>query len=400
MTDSGLHEIEVLLRDLESDRVERTVSVKNHDKFCRAICAFANDLPGSGKPGFLLVGAKDDGTLSGLAVTDQLLLELGGLRSEGSIQPMPAMTVERVALPGGELAVVKVLPSDMPPVRFEGRVHIRVGPRRAIASEQDERILAERRVSAARTFDLRPCRGATLDDLAVDLFSNGYRPQAVSADVIAENGRPIEQQLTALRFFDARLREPTHAGVLLFGKDPRAWLPGAYVQFLRIDGTSLADPVTAEQEVLGDLPAMLRRLDDLTLAHLQRRPAPSPDSLLVERTAQDYPSKALRELLLNAVMHRDYESNAPVRYHWFTDRIEIDNPGGLYGAARPENFPNRNDYRNPVLAEAMKVLGFVNRFGRGVIRAQDELGKNGNPPAEFSFADPGTVRVTLRTATP
>jgi ATP-dependent DNA helicase RecG len=398
VSDAIAAQVRALLSDLESDRVERTISTKNHDKFRLAICAFANDFPGSGRPGFLLVGANDDGTPSGLTVTDQLLLELAGLRSEGRIQPIPAMTVERVVLPEGELAVVKVLPSDMPPVRFDGRVHIRVGPRRAIASEQEERVLTERRVSSARTFDLQPCRGATLEDLAIELFVVGYRPQAVSADVIEENGRPIEQQLAALRFFDLRTQSPTHAGILLFGKDPRAWLPGAYVQFLRVEGTSIADDIVTEQEISGDLVAVLRRLDDVTSAHLQRRPVAIPGSMLAERNAQTYPPTALRELLLNAVMHRSYDSNAPVRFYWFTDRIEIDNPGGLYGAARPENFPSRNDYRNPVLAEAMKVLGFVNRFGRGVVRAQEELRKNGNPPPEFAFDDPGTVRVILRTA--
>jgi predicted HTH transcriptional regulator len=81
---------------------------------------------------------------------------------------------------------------------------------------------------------------------------------------------------------------------------------------------------------------------------------------------------------MNAIMHRDYESNAPVKFYQFTDRIEIVNPGGLYGNARPENFPNVNDYRNPVIAEAMKVLGYVNRFNRGIARVKVELKENGN----------------------
>ena len=88
--------------------------------------------------------------------------------------------------------------------------------------------------------------------------------------------------------------------------------------------------------------------------------------MLRESTVRDYPPAAVRELLNNAIMHRWYEAAGPVRLHWFSDRIELQSPGGLYGEARPENFPRRNAYRNPVLAEAMKVLGFVNRFGRGV----------------------------------
>lgn len=94
-------------------------------------------------------------------------------------------------------------------------------------------------------------------------------------------------------------------------------------------------------------------------------------------------------------MHRSYESNAPVRFNWYDDRIEIQSPGGLYGMASPENFPAQTDYRNPVIAEAMATLGYVNMFGRGVIRAQEALRRNGNPAADFTF-EPSDVLVTMR----
>ena len=54
-----------LITSGESDRIERTVSVNNTDKFSEAVCAFANDLPNHKQPGYLLIGVKDDGTLSG-----------------------------------------------------------------------------------------------------------------------------------------------------------------------------------------------------------------------------------------------------------------------------------------------------------------------------------------------
>jgi ATP-dependent DNA helicase RecG len=98
---------------------------------------------------------------------------------------------------------------------------------------------------------------------------------------------------------------------------------------------------------------------------------------------------------MNAVMHRDYASTAPLRITWFEDRLEIQSPGGLYGEASVTNFPRQTSYRNPVIAEAMKTLGYVNRYGRGVLRAQDALTRNGSPPAEFTF-DPGFVLSTIR----
>lgn len=113
-----------------------------------------------------------------------------------------------------------------------------------------------------------------------------------------------------------------------------------------------------------------------------------------EKLLPDYPEWALRELLMNAVMHRNYDSNSPIQFYVFADHVEIQSPGGLYGEATPENFPTRNSYRNPIIAEAMKSLGFVNRFGYGVQRAQALLEKNGNPPAEYKFDD-RTVHVKI-----
>ncbi len=89
---------------------------------------------------------------------------------------------------------------------------------------------------------------------------------------------------------------------------------------------------------------------------------------------------------MNAIMHRDYEGNAPIQFYEYDDRIEIQNPGGLYGKVSPDNFPNVSDYRNPFIAEAMKVLGYVNRFSRGVYRVQKELEENGNGQASFDFS--------------
>lgn len=371
-----------LLSDMELDRVERTISVSDTDKFCQAICAFANDLPNHRQPGYLLIGVRDDGSLSGLSVTDQLLLNLAAIRSDGNVNFPPVMVVSKFGLQGGDVAVVEVLPSDMPPVRYKGRVYIRVGPRKAIANEQEERILSERRTAAVRSFDARPCVEAKLEDLALGQF-DAYRREAVDAETIAANQRDIEQQLASLRMYDLERACPTFAGILLFGKNPRFFLPGAYIQYLKLPGMDLTDIPEDQAEISGDLNSMLRELELRVKSFVQT--SMHKINALEERLLPDYPEWALRELLMNAVMHRNYESNTPVRFYVFSDHIEILNPGGLYGEATASNFPTRNSYRNPVIAEAMKSLGFVNRFGYGVQRAQDLLKEYGNPPAEFEF---------------
>jgi ATP-dependent DNA helicase RecG len=385
-----------LLIDLESDRVERTTSIGKTDKFGEAICAFANDLPHHRQLGYLLIGVKDNGQLSGLTVTDELLKNLGAIRSDGNVLPQPVMNVAHFSFDDGDVAVVEVTPSDLPPVRYKGRVWIRVGPRRAIASEQEERILTERRVALARSFDARYCPESTLNDLALGQFE-AYRHQAVDSETIAANQRSIEQQLASLHFFNPERRCPTYAGILLFGKNPRYFLPGAYVQYLKLPGADLTDLPEDQAEISGDLQSVLRELEFRTRILIQK--SLKSISGLQEKILPDYPEWALRELLMNAVMHRDYESNTPIRFYVFNDHIEIMNSGGLYGEATRENFPTRNSYRNPVIAEAMKVLGFVNRFGYGVQRTQSLLKANGNPPAEFEFDKHSVlVKISRRSA--
>ena len=384
-----------ILHDIESDRVERTASTTDTDKFCQAVCAFANDLPNHRKPGYLIIGANDDGSLSGLKVTDDLLRNLGGIRSDGNILPLPAMTVQkRDDIPGGELALVAVLPSDTPPVRYKGQVWIRVGPRRAIASESEERILWERRTAFSATFDATPCIGCRFEDLLPDLFSITYLPNAVPPEVLKENSRDVREQMASLSFYDLQGDCATFAGALLFSKHSRHWLPGAYVQFVRFNGVNITNEPLDEHQFTGDLLTMLRELDAFLPGQIRSRPVPV--SVLRDEQVSDYPFFALREFLMNAIMHRSYQSNAPVRFYWFDDRVEIQNPGGLYGGATPENFPRQNAYRNPVVASAMKVLGYVRTFGSGVLKAQEVLARNGNPPPEFTKDQPNYFLVTVR----
>lgn len=379
----NVEELKSIMADTETFRIEKTISTTNIDKFSQAICAFANDMPNSREFGYLLLGVQDDGSLSGLRADDELLLRLASLRTNGSILPIPSMTVEHVSFDDGDVVVVKVAPSMEPPVRYNGRCYIRIGPRKDIATPEEEAILSEKRQVYNRSFDMHPCREASIDDIDLTLFTSDYLPKAVASDVLSGESRSIRDQLSSLRLFDKKYDCPTNAAILLFGKNPRYYFPGAYIQHVQFDGVDNAAEIVNQNEFSGNLLVMLPRLEAFVeTAIVQKRP--SPVSVLQERMLADYPKWAIRELLMNAVMHRDYNSNTPTKFYQYQNRLEIVNPGGLYGNARPENFPFVNDYRNPIIAEALKVLGYVNRFNRGIARVQKELIQNGNGAAVFS----------------
>jgi len=375
-------EIRSLLGDIENERVERTLSTDNTKKMSEAICSFANDISNTKKPGF----------------TDEQLRSYAGLRNFGTLLPPPAMMVYKETFPEGEVAVIEVQPSEDTPVRYKGVIWIRIGARKAEANTEEERILTEKGQIHSSSFDGRPCREATIDNIDVKLFKNEYLPKAVSPATLAKDKRTPIQQMASLRLFDTRFNCPTYAGLLLLGHDPQYFIPGAYIQYVKFAGTTRATKVLKENRFKGNLISMLKELEYFIKYSIESK-RPEFVSVLREEPRINYPWEAIRELAMNAVMHRAYNgNNSPIKFYEYSDRIEIDNPGNLYGKVNLENFPNETDYRNPNIAEIMLNLGYVNRFGSGINTVSTLLEENKSNPAEFLLGDYTTFKVVVQNA--
>jgi ATP-dependent DNA helicase RecG len=369
----------------ERDDVEWKRNANERDLLRKAICALANDLPERGR-GHLLIGVDNDGTCAGLDVDDALILKVTNLRDEARILPRPVISVRKAEFAGCDCAHVTVEPSRLRPVRFDGVTWVRVGTSTRRATREEEIVLAERTRAGDLTFDQQPLAGTGVGDLDLELFRSTYLPSAVDPDVVAENSRTVEQQLSSLRMLDPVTAEARVLGLLVVGLDPSAALPGAYLQFVRYEGTDEASNVVDQEELRANLIGQLDVLGRLLVANI--RTAVSELGGLRQGEQPDYPLPALRELVLNAITHRDYGNfHAPVRVLWYDDRVEITSPGGPFGVVTKTTFAERNDYRNPALASAMKNLGYVNRFGRGITLVRVALERNGNPPAEFQVED-------------
>jgi len=312
-------EIKILLGDIENERVERTTSTKDTDKFAKAICAFANDIANKKLPGYLMVG------------------------------------------------------------------------------EEEERILREKSEVKSPTYDSTPCLYSTIDDLDLELFKKEYLPKFVKANVLKSDKRTVKQQLASLKLFDTTSDCPTVAGILLIGKDTKRILFGSYIQYVQYAGKKITSKVLNERQFSGNLLTMLKEIDYFIKFTIQKQ-RPVFVTVLREEMRINYPYEAMRELAMNLIMHRNYQTNFPARFYEYSDRIEMENPGNLYGKVHPENFPNITDYRNPIIADAMKVFGYVNSFGRGINMVQEELEENKNGLAVFDFKEISTFKVTVMNA--
>jgi ATP-dependent DNA helicase RecG len=392
-------ELEIFLNDIESERIERKRNFSGSiaKRVREVVCAFANDVSNSKLPGVLFIGANDDGTPADCAITDELLLNLASMKTDGSILPQPVLSVEKRTLKGAEMAIVIVQPSDMPPVQYDGRIWVRTGPSCTKATRQEERILVEKCRHKNIPFDIRAIPSAKLSDISRVLFEAAYLPAAFAEEVLQANDRTYEERLAACKMLvSPEEPTPTLLGMLVLGIRVQDFLPCAQIQFLRIAGTELTDPVFDADLIGGTLTDMLRRTEEKLKAH--NMTAVDVTSGSTHQINSAYPFVALQQVLYNAVLHRTYEgTNAPVRVHWYNDRVEIISPGGPYGNVTPSNFgqPGITDYRNPHIAAVLKLFGYVQTFGRGIALTKSEMKKNGNPEPLFDV-NPSIVTCILR----
>jgi ATP-dependent DNA helicase RecG len=178
----------------------------------------------------------------------------------------------------------------------------------------------------------------------------------------------------------------TVAGMLLFGRDPARWLPASGIRFARYVGRH-RDPVQRAFERTLDGP-LVRVFDRLwTDLHAQMRSLESSDE-------PDYPAPVLREVLVNAVQHRDYRLRGdPVRVELFADRLEITSPGGLPAFMSAATLLEGRYSRNPRLSRVLALWGYTAGRGGGVLRAIEGMDRRGCRPPEI---ESGPYRVTVR----
>ena len=184
---------------------------------------------------------------------------------------------------------------------------------------------------------------------------------------------------------------PTYAGLLLFGLYPQQWLPNSTLLAARFQGTGLADEFI-RQDIRGTLPEQLQQVESFVRVNL--RSLTRMQGMLHEEILE-YPFEAVRELLVNAVAHRDYNLQGDnIHLHIYTDRLEVQSPGKLPGPVTLENLLEARFSRNAVIAQVLSDLGYVERLGYGLDRVVAVLKHNGMRPPRFEETA-GTFRVTL-----
>lgn len=266
--------------------------------------------------------------------------------------------------------------------RYLGRKEAQTSP---LAARQLRALLVARGVMQ---FESRVVPDAALSDLDEE------RVAAYAAALGYPASAPIETLLLRRGCLQREqgLLRPTYAAILMFNSHPQQWLPSATILAARFPGTSISDQFI-KQEIHGPLPDQLRQAETFVRDHLRTTVR------LVGLTRQEtpeYPLEVVRELLVNAVAHRDYNIQGDgIHLHIFADRLEIHSPGGLPGPVNLGNLLEARFSRNAVIAQLLSDLGFVERLGYGLNRVVTVLRQQNLPQPHFEEAG-GAFRVTVQ----
>ncbi len=270
------------------------------------------------------------------------------------ILPFP----EKVDFDGGAVVVVRVPPGLPHVYALEGRYLVRDGVVTSpLSAPRLRRLLLER---GEVSFESERPAGATLDDLDME------RVQAYLAAVAAPGGDPWQGLLS--RGCVARSGGglvPTAAGILLFGRDPQRFFPQADLTAARFAGRTVTDAFV-RQVIRGTLPEQLQAVE--VFLHSQLKEVVRLEGMQASRRLE-YPLEAVRELVVNAVAHRDYSIRGDgIRLFLFSDRLEVQSPGGLPGPVTVDNIAEARFSRNPVIVQVLADLGYIERLGYGIDR--------------------------------
>jgi ATP-dependent DNA helicase RecG len=345
------------------------------------LAAMANSLGGT-----LLIGVVgQSASMVGVRDTEGVIDRV--LQAALSTDPPLIIPLPRILHMSGKAIVSVYVPQGMPHVySVEGRYLYREDAENLPLPSRDlRRLIIER---GEGSFETEIARGASLDDL------DWEKAKTYVATLTGLGEASIEMTLVkrgCLAQQDGSLR-PTHAGILLFGKDPQLHIRSAEITAARFASETMSDTFT-RQDILGTLPDQIRRAETFLVDHLRKGVQLGSSMARDERF--EYPLEAARELVVNAVAHRDYSIKGDgIRLFVFSNRMEVTSPGGLPGPVTIANIKDERFSRNPAIVQVLSDMGFIERLGYGVDRVIDLMQQQRLREPEF-LETAGGFRVVL-----
>ncbi|MFQ5812912.1 MAG: ATP-binding protein [Anaerolineae bacterium] len=360
------------------------------------LVAFANT-----QGGYLLIGVDDNGLVVGVTGDWRKLEErLMGICRVCS--PPVVLTVEEVAVEGKSILVAHVPEGTDKPYRVRDICYVRVGSTAQHATREEERWMFQE--SGEILFERTPLWEAAYEDLDTAKIRRYFKQRspeaAVSTSEIVNTERPLHElvELADLPLIARRGDQlaPTVAAMLLFGRRPQYFLPQAFVSAARFPGLDLDVTAIDRDTFRGTVDELIEQSTAFVRRNMRTASILEDEKLPRRTDIPEYPLRAVREAITNACVHRDYSRwSQEVAVRMFDDRLEIFSPGGLVRGMTVQDLgTGKYAARNPTLAEVMREMGLIERFGTGIRMMRREMETLGSAPPIF-VVDENSFTVTL-----
>jgi len=353
-------------------RESETLELKERwtDKALEDLAAFANT-----RGGTCFIGVRADGTVVGTAADDTELQRIANtIVSRLGITP----SIQVKELQGREVIAIRVEPIRGV-VPYRGRYLTRVGTvNRDMPPEQLARRLLER---SPQTWDglASPWGLEAVDEEQVVRFTRLVRERL--PEIEPSKPERILQNLGLLQ--EGRL---TNAGVLLFTRRPQLLFPYARLRIGMFKGNQILDSHEFEGTLWQQLDGAMDRFRQVLQVRFDVQVTEATLEGLQRRETWEYPLEALREAVINALIHRDYTAQGDIQIRLHEDRLQVWNPGGLPEGIRLDQLrePEHPSVpRNPLLSRTFYYAGLIEHWGTGTTRIIELCKAQGLPEPEF-----------------
>lgn len=352
------------LKSVESQNVEFKSSWR--DEYLKVISAFANT-----EGGVLILGVDDNGMPSGLKDIKKLLEDMPNI-IRNKLGIIPSVSIEKKK--NKDVLSIQITPSAVP-ISYDGRFYIKSGSTVQELKGQELASFIMRKMG--KTWDEYIEERIAIDDLDIETIKEFKRKAADRIpSVVAEDD--TETLLKKLNLLENG--ELKRAAVLLFGKSPQKFYPQAVVKI----GKFLSESEILVTDIIkGNL---FKQMEN-TLEILRSKYLISEISFegIHRRDILEYPYEALREGIINALIHRDYLGTSHIQVRVYPDKLLIMNEGKLPPEVPVETLKTKHlsRPRNTLLAEVFYYAGFIEAWGSGTIKIVDNCVKQGLPEPDF-----------------
>ena len=344
-----------LIQKKETTTLELKPSLSQIDDIIETVSAFSNT-----KGGTVIIGVTDSGKIKGVEIGKDTLERLSNKIMQNTDPRIhPEIIVEEISKK--KIILVKVKESTDKLILAVGRPYKRVGSSTTkMSKEEYERLILEKHRDKLQ-FDKQPCEEASLKDIDNKKIK-WYLEQREKARNISKKIKiPIEKLLQNIKALQGN--KPTNAGILFLSKYPQKFIPNARLRVVRFKGTKVIHPTLDTANCEGTIWEMLDIAEDFIRKNIRLLGTRTEKSFRREDKFE-YPLKALREAIINALIHRNYFETGDVRVFIFDNRIEVINPGSFPEGVSPKN--PRHKPVNEILCQLTYDIGFIEKYGSGI----------------------------------